>query len=104
MSDAYREMVVRAELGDLVVSDALTGAPAAWLRPSLEAVGAAAPAANGGVDFSTVVGAEQRRWRDVWSAGNGLVGVRRVASVADVVDELEREYLATTPDRSRTRR
>lgn len=97
VSDAYREMVVSAQLSDLVVSDALTGAPAVWLRPSLEAAGAAAPSAVGGIDFSTITGGEQRRWRDVWSAGNGLVGARRIASVADVVDELEREYAAAIP-------
>ena len=93
-SDAYKAMVIDNGADDLIVSDAVTGAPASWLRPSLVA---------NGIDLSTMTFEGQRtydagaadtarRWRDLWAAGQGLGRVRAVEPVAAVVDELAAEY------------
>jgi nitronate monooxygenase len=37
---------------------------------------------------------EARAWRDVWSAGHGVATIHDVPPVAELVDRLEREYLA----------
>jgi nitronate monooxygenase len=94
-ADAYKQMIVDADIGELVVSAALTGSPASWLKPSLRAAGMdpenlpARPARN--YDSSDT---GPKRWRDVWSAGQGLGSIEAVEPVASVVQRLEGEYWA----------
>jgi nitronate monooxygenase len=90
VGDAYRQMVADCALADVVLSSRVTGAPANWLRPSLEAAGVEARA--DAPDFSAITGGDQKRWRDIWSAGHGLAGVTGVGTVRDVVAELASEY------------
>jgi nitronate monooxygenase len=92
-SDAYRDMVVRASLEDLVLSRALTGADAYYLRESIVAAG---------LDPDSLVGKEKvnwtnsqgqiKAWKDVWSAGQGVESVRAIEPVAAIVRRLEAEY------------
>ena len=92
---AYKQMVVEACGADIVCSDALTGVPANWLRASLEAAGydpAHRPRA-GAIDIGQSA-ADAKRWRDVWSAGQGVGSVDNILPVAAIVDELERGYRA----------
>jgi len=90
---AYKQMVVDHGLDDLVVSAGITGTPASWLRPSLEANGLDPDALvhEGGRSYDSTQ-SPHRRWRDLWAAGQGLGTVRAVQSVDEVVDELEREF------------
>lgn len=94
-SDDYKEMVVKATFEDLVLSDLLTGAHAYYLRQSLERMGYDPDRldAGSGVDLSN----SQERikaWRDIWSAGHGVGSVTDISPVADIVDQLQVEYLA----------
>ena len=90
---AYKQMIVDSTLDDLIVTSAITGTPASWLKPSLRASGIDpdrlpdVPQRN---YDSNVVGAS--RWRDLWAAGQGLGSVRAIESVAQVVDDIDREY------------
>ena len=90
---AYKQMVVDASVDDLVVSAAVTGAPASWLKASLRAAGLdpdslpAKPelsydASNGGA----------KRWRDIWAAGQGVGASRAIEPVAQIVDQVDAEY------------
>lgn len=92
-SDDYKNMVVQAEFEDLVLSDLLTGAKAYYLRQSLQRMGYDPDnlAAGNGVDLSDSQN-QIKAWRDVWSAGHGVGSVRAVQSVAEVVDQLIKEY------------
>jgi nitronate monooxygenase len=92
---AYKQMVVDASGADIVCSDALTGVKANWLRASLEAAGydpANMPEA-GNIDVIKAAG-DAKRWRDVWSAGQGVGAIDDVLPIAAIVDRLEREYRA----------
>jgi len=75
---AYKEMVVSCNTEDLVVSDAVTGTAASWMLPSLKAAGIDPAAAKQSADYS---GNAAKRWRDVWSAGQGLGRSRKVETV-----------------------
>jgi nitronate monooxygenase len=90
-AQAYKQMVVDCGPDDLVVSAAITGTPASWLRPSLEQNGidplAGAPKRS--YDASTDVA---KRWRDLWACGQGLQKIHSIEPVAAIVDRLEREY------------
>ncbi|MCS6948249.1 MAG: nitronate monooxygenase [Steroidobacteraceae bacterium] len=92
--DAYREMVVAATAEDLVPTDAFTGATANYLRASIERAGLdpATLAPKPGMDLS---GSQQKikAWKDIWSAGQGVGGVRAVVPAAELIDRVRREYL-----------
>lgn len=87
----YKDMIVEHESSDLVVSAAITGTDASWLRPSLRANGLDpdAPAPVPERDYS---GTRTRRWKDVWSAGQGIGDITSVESTAVIVDRIESEY------------
>ncbi|MED5550235.1 MAG: nitronate monooxygenase [Pseudomonadota bacterium] len=93
LADAeYRDMLIAAEFEDLVLSDKLTGAPAHYLRASLEKMGIGADGSRGsGPDFADSEN-QVKAWRDVWSAGHGVGSVKRTQPVAEIVDELAAEY------------
>ncbi|MGA1081276.1 MAG: NAD(P)H-dependent flavin oxidoreductase [Steroidobacteraceae bacterium] len=91
----YRDMLARASLEDLVLTKALTGAEAYYLRESLLAMGLdpanLADAAQ--MDLSGG-GAKVRAWKHVWSAGQGVGLVHCTEPVATLVERYEREYRA----------
>lgn len=98
-SEDYRRMLVDSTADDIVQTDAFTGLPANLLRPSLRRAGLdpdhlpARPA----VDVSRDIDPDSprspfRRWRDLWSAGHSVSGVRSIGSVAEIVDELAADY------------
>lgn len=87
----YKAMVVGSRAEDLIVSPAITGTAASWLKPSLARAGydldnLGAPATR---DYS---GDPAKKWRDLWAAGQGLHAIGAVEPLADVVDELERGW------------
>ncbi|WP_204318688.1 NAD(P)H-dependent flavin oxidoreductase [Pseudooceanicola aestuarii] len=89
----YKDMVIAAGADDLVVSDAITGTPASWLRDSLRA-GGYDPDAPGAAVARNYSGEQARRWRDIWAAGQGVGRSREEEPVAQVVETLAREYAA----------
>lgn len=90
--EGHKKMVVDSEIDDLVVSAAITGTPASWLRASLEAVGID-PSATGATsrDYS-MEASNVRRWKDTWAAGQGLNSIDAIETTADIVDRLVAEY------------
>jgi len=94
--DAYKEMVVQATVDDLLVSPAITGTNASWLKPSLIANGldpdnmpdSPERAYDSGQSF------KGKRWSAVWSAGQGVGAVQATEPVARIVERLEQEYNA----------
>lgn len=98
-SAAYREMLVRCSADDVMLTRAFTGLDANMLRPSIVHAGldpdqlAPAPKANVGRDLDP--SSEQspfRRWRDIWSAGHSVSGVKQVQSVQSLVDATALEF------------
>lgn len=91
---AYKQMVIDAGPDDLVVSAAVTGTPASWLKSSLIAAGQDPDNMGGPAERNYAAGGDNKRWRDIWAAGQGVDAVRAVEPVGDVVAQLEQEYLA----------
>jgi nitronate monooxygenase len=97
MADAaYKQMLVDCTADDVVVSAGLTGTPASWLKPSLRAKGMdpdALPAAPPRSYDSNDVN-KPAKWRDIWTAGQGVGAVKAVTPVATVAEQLRTEYEA----------
>jgi len=97
-TDDYKRMVVESTLDDLLVSASITGTPATWLKPSLRRAGydpehmPEKPERN--YDSSQQQQVEAKRWRDLWSAGQGIGAVRAIEPMSAVVDSLASEYRA----------
>ncbi len=92
---AYKQMVVDATGADIVCSDALTGVKANWLRASLVAAGYDPANMPDGAKIDIAAStSDAKRWRDVWSAGQGVGAIRDILPIADLVARLDREYRA----------
>ncbi len=94
---AYKQMLVDGSADDIIVSAALTGTPASWLKPSLRANGLDPdnlPVAAPKRDYNSNTAIAAKKWMDVWAAGQGLGAIRAVEPVAQVVDRLEAEFHA----------
>lgn len=82
--EEYKQMILQARPEDIVKSAEISGVPANWIRQSIEGL---------------VSGAEVvepfRRWRDIWSAGHGVAQIHEIRPVAEIMEEMVREYEAT---------
>lgn len=94
--DAYKQMIVDCGAADIVYTDAISGANANFLWPSLQQAGydRAALAAGAGKGKLHDMSEEARAWRDVWSAGHGVATIHDIPAVAQLVDRLADEYRA----------
>jgi nitronate monooxygenase len=82
-ADAYKQMVVGAGPDDIVYTDAVSGIHANFLKATIPE----ATEASRGPDAA-------KRWKDIWSAGQGVVDVKDVKPVGQIVEDLVREYHA----------
>ncbi|WP_417600211.1 NAD(P)H-dependent flavin oxidoreductase [Pararhodobacter oceanensis] len=91
----YKAMVVDSSYDDIIATDAITGALANKLRPSLLRAGIDPDTlqGGGGFDLSALEG-KAKRWRDLWSAGHGVGASQHRQSAADIVAELKAGYQA----------
>ena len=102
---------MQASLDDVLLTKAFTGLPTNMLLASIQRAGldparldeqvspaSAAQLFGGGThrDQAEAEGGDTsdgtRRWRDIWSAGHSVSGVRAVQSVDALVAQVEQEY------------
>ena len=94
-SPSYRGIVTRATLDDLVLSKAFTGAEAYYLRESIVAAGLDPDHLSGKEKFDLKDSETQvKAWKDIWSAGQGVGGIRTVEPAANIVARFVAEYRA----------
>lgn len=89
----YRDMLVNSTVEDLILTRAITGVAANWLKPSIARAGYDLDAMekNPDVDF-TDPQSGAKRWAHVWSAGHGVGLIDRTEPVASLVARLKAEY------------
>ncbi len=89
--EGHRTMIPESGIDEIVVSAAMNGVPANWMRRSIERVG---------LDYREL---PQERtampegvipWQDIWSAGQSVGLIEEVMPVADLVDKLAEEFEA----------
>ena len=115
-TDEYKEMILNATASEIVKSNKITGVNGNWLEQSLKNAGISTQ--DGGfkktlsdikrmimplikqklkVDFD-ISKVTAKRWRDIFSAGQGVGSISNVPSVEDLVIELEQQH-----DKSKSR-
>lgn len=96
ISQSYRDMLVAAAAKDIVYTPYFSGVHGNYLRASIQAVGMdpdKLPEQRNKMEFSEGDSGESvKAWRDVWSAGQGVAQIDKVKPVAEIADELVREY------------
>lgn len=97
--DEYKQMIVDASSDDIVTSDAITGVKANWLRQSLLNAGLDPDnmTSQGKIDFASN-GADNKRWKDIWAAGQGVSASESISDVSSIVEVLAREYVSATDE------
>ena len=109
-TDEYKEMILNATASEIVKSNKITGVNGNWLEQSLKNAGISTQ--DGGfkktlsdlkrmimplikqklkVDFD-ISKVPAKRWRDIFSAGQGVGSISNVPSVEDLVIELEQQH------------
>lgn len=87
--DGHRKMIPQSSIDEIVVSAAMNGVPANWMRGSL---------ASAGLDDPALHQSRQRMregvkaWRDIWSAGQSVALIDEIEPVAVLVDRLAQEF------------
>jgi nitronate monooxygenase len=96
-SKGYRDMIIESGASDIVHTAAVSGVPANFLRPSLEAMGITQEMwdrkakINFGEELDAAK-AEAKAWKTLWSAGQGVATIKDDLSVEELVSRLKTEY------------
>jgi len=109
-TDEFKEMILNATASEIIKSNKITGVNGNWLEQSLKNAGI--PTEDSGlkktlsdlkrmimplikqklkVDFD-ISKVTAKRWRDIFSAGQGVGSISNVPSVEDLVIELEQQH------------
>lgn len=110
-SEEYKAMIVDSSSDDVVLSNKITGVNANWLKPALAKAKEISlfeklqyvaftkikrflPKKWQKVNLSKKLDSDKvaKRWRDIYSAGQGVGCIDSVISVADLVDQIDTEY------------
>lgn len=90
VSQAQKDMMIASGASDVLITPNLTGADAAFLKPSI---------CGNGLDPDALVPVdgpdatrESKAWRDIWSAGQGVGSITDAPSVAELTHRLTQEY------------
>lgn len=92
----YKQMLQVAGADDIVYTDLFSGMRGNYLKASIARTGldpSHLPAASQ-PGVGTGGHGEFKLWKDIWAAGQGVGAIKRLPSVADLVDELEQQYRA----------
>jgi nitronate monooxygenase len=96
----YKKMLCDVRAKDIVYTPAVSGVPANFMAPSLQANGYEMDKLNdpAHVNFGEklTVKDEAKAWKTVWSAGHGVSAIHDVPTVAQLVERLESEYRAAS--------
>lgn len=94
-STDYKTMLIEAGAEDIVLSASISGVPANWLKASLVRAGIdpSAPPAKPEMNLGRPEDTGKKKWKDVWSAGQGVGVVHAIEPVGVIVDRLAREYV-----------
>lgn len=93
---AYKQMIVDSNAGDIVYTNLFTGVHGNYLAPSIR---------NAGLDPEHLPESDASKmnfgsnrpakaWKEIWGCGQGIGAVKAVQGAAELVERLQREYAA----------
>lgn len=94
---AHREMIAGAGIDRIMISAAMNGVPANWIRDSVEASGLDPDSLP---THRVPMPEGVRPWRDIFSAGQSVGLIDAIEPVADLVARMRREFAELVPEQS----
>lgn len=92
----YKQAIVQASAKDVLYTPYFTGIAGNYLKASIAAAGLDPDnLPDSGKTAADLGSSLTKAWRDIWGAGQGVGNIEAVLPVADIVDQLEREYRAS---------
>ena len=90
--DDYKQMVIDSTIEDILYTNSFSGVPANILIPSLvkRGIDPKTLKSKEDIDLSHLV--NEKAWRDIWSAGQGVTTITERQTTKEVVDQLLVEY------------
>ena len=100
----FKQMVRDCTFDDILCTDAITGALANKLRPSIVQSGIDPDTLQSGkkFDLSALEGSVSK-WKDLWSAGHGIDAVARSETMAEIIAGLSDQFAAAVTRTERWR-
>lgn len=91
-SGAYKRMILDSRAEDILYTPAISGVHGNFMRPSIERAGLDrdAPVHGGALNLKD----KARAWSEVWSAGQGVGGIREILPAGTLCRRLVSEYRA----------
>lgn len=91
---ANKQMIIDSDITDIVYSDKVDGIGANWLKATMPQQ----EVAGGGKDPRNMIEmlGDMKRWRDIWSAGQGVGSIHDTPTTAELIDRMHREFLSAT--------
>jgi nitronate monooxygenase len=94
----YKQMLVDSSAKDILYSNLFTGVHGNYLAPSVVAAGLDPndlPVADKSkMNFGSGGNTGAKAWKDIWGSGQGIGGIEKIETVAEVVDGLKSQYEA----------
>ncbi len=101
----YKNMLIESSANDIIYSSLFTGVHGNYLKPSITAAGLdpnnLPEADKSKMDFGSGGNMKSKAWKDIWGAGQGIGGIRKVETVEEIVAGLSRDYEAARADLAR---
>ena len=98
----YKDMLVASAADDIVYSSLFTGIHGNYLKPSIAAAGLdpnnLPEADKSKMNFGSGGNMEAKAWKDIWGCGQGIGGIQKVESMAEIVGTLEKEFKSAVAD------
>ena len=95
--DEYKDMITESAGDDIVYTNLFTGVHGNYLKGAVRRAGMdpdnLESSDSSAMNFSSGA-SKPKKWKDIWGAGQGVGAVKSVPPAAELVDRLEREYLA----------
>jgi nitronate monooxygenase len=95
-TSAHKQMLIDHAASDIVYTNLITGVHGNYLGPSLVAAGldpANLPQSDKSkMNFGSGGNTKAKAWKDIWSAGQGIGGIKDAPAVAQVVATMREDY------------
>lgn len=86
--EANKRLIIESDMTDIVYTDSVDGVGANWLKSTV-------PDASFEIAHDDPLD-DVKRWRDIWSAGQGVGSIMDTPTTAELIDRMEGEFVDAT--------
>lgn len=91
-SEEYKQLLIESDINDIIYTDAFSGIHANFLKPSLLKNGIDPDTLKPKDEIDLTYLVDVKAWRDIMSAGQGVMSVKKRETTREIIDTLKKEY------------